>query len=191
MNEGKKMVEAKIKARKRSGITDDQAEILYKEFEKIREKDGRLTAAGVVKRAKNNRSTLHRFFEWGEEAEKKAFENYLLRRAGQLIRSIHVVIIHDAGIDPGKRLFIKVRDDIEEEAKKKAIYVTQGEVDDNEEYKRQVVMNAKRDLKAWLEDYEIYDELAPVIHVIKDFLESVITDLPAIKAHEKVQSGTA
>ena len=80
------------------------AQIVGEELERIRAKEGKLTAPVVVEEARPEDAPLHPSFEWDDQI---AAERYREDQARQIIRSVRVVKVVEDG--PGDRKVINVR----------------------------------------------------------------------------------
>lgn len=67
-----------------------KAEIAHRELEKLREKNGSLTAGLVLLEASKARSPLHKAFEWDNGI---AAEEYRLEQARRMLRSIEITYV--------------------------------------------------------------------------------------------------
>ena len=65
------------------------AEVVGKALEEIQEKDGKVTAEALLKKAKAKKSPLHGLFEWDTD---KAAQEFRLYQARNVIREVHVTI---------------------------------------------------------------------------------------------------
>lgn len=70
-------------------ISADDVRLVAQALERVLEKYGEITPTLVVETAIPETSPLHRFFEWNAEKGAAAFR---LQQAGQLIRSVRVVV---------------------------------------------------------------------------------------------------
>jgi len=76
------------------------AQVVGSHLEAIRAKCSVLTPDAVLNDARKEKSPLHQFFEWDDS---KAAEQYRLRQAGHLIRSISVTF-EDMAPEPERRV---------------------------------------------------------------------------------------
>lgn len=70
-----------------------KADIVGRELERVRQKNGGLTANGVVAAARSRANYLHRYFTWDDT---KAAEEWRLEQARTLIRS---VVVQQMGVE--------------------------------------------------------------------------------------------
>lgn len=142
-----------------SHLSDDQAQIVGEELETIKETEGQLTPAIVVKRAEKEESKLHGFFTWDDKA---AADEYRLNEARYLLRSVEVYYeVEPGGDEKPVRAFYHVEDDEEG-----AIYVDIDDVVSNDDYRQQIIDKALREMRSWAAKYRQYKELSPVVEAI-------------------------
>lgn len=130
------------------------AEKAGRELASIERKEGELTPAVVLERAKSANSSLHNHFEWDDGV---AAEQYRLGQAGELIRSI-VVDVSRSNVEPPKptRAFVSV----EREGQRSYVGVQRAMSDDD--LRRQVLQRAWAELSAFRARYADLKELAGV-----------------------------
>lgn len=125
-----------------------------RELARIESKEGELTPAVVVERARSGNSALHDHFEWDDS---KAAEQHRLSQAGELIRSIVVDVTH-SNVEPAKtvRAFVSV----ERHGERSYVDVNRAMSDDD--LRRQVLERAWAELSAFRKRYADLKELAGV-----------------------------
>ena len=137
------------------------AKVAGAELERIRTKHrGRLTPKDVLDEAKSNVSPLHKHFTWDDT---KAAQQYRLQQAGELIRSIEVVVeqAKPAGRASGNvRAFVSVK-----EGKKRA-YTSIADAMSDTDLRAQVLADALRELQTWRKRYEQLSEFSKVFAAI-------------------------
>jgi hypothetical protein len=126
---------------------------------------GELTPEKVVENAQSNRSPLHDYFTWDDtEAARKC----RLIEASNLIRSIKVTVeTHPQ--DPPKlvRAFINVRTETDgEEAEASSCYVPLRVALNNNEYRKQMLLNAAMELTSFRRKYSLLNELSLVVEAL-------------------------
>lgn len=114
-----------------------------------------LTPEVVVRDAKHKESPLHRAFEWDDS---RAAQKYRLGQAGDLIRSIAVVVEASKPGDGSKnmRAFVNVETKVGRHYTSLAVAMAEPEL------RKQVLQRAFRELQGWRERYEEYNELAAI-----------------------------
>jgi hypothetical protein len=137
----------------------------------LHKKHGSLTPEIVVEAARPKTSPLHSSFEWND---KVAGEQYRLVQAAFLIRTVKVRREVRAGTESVVRAFVNVRpvvqqaaDEDEEDASKKGVYVSIDQVLESEQWTRQMLDSAMRDLRAFRRKYETLSALAPIFRAIE------------------------
>jgi hypothetical protein len=129
------------------------------ELAKIRQRYGKVTKELVVKWARPSRNPLHKHFEWNRD---KAAHQHRLNQAGALIRSIRVVIRIDEHKEPET-----VRAQVSLMNTHGASYVPMVEALSVEETRRQLLVEALRELDQLRKRYSILQELAVVFAAIE------------------------
>lgn len=131
------------------------AQVVGEHLEKITNKHGGLNPHLVVKEAERKNSPLHACFTWDDT---KAAEQYRLNEARKLIGSVMVVTQH---IDEPIRAFhsVKVNTSSESDDDTSRAYVSLDVALSDEEYRRQLLQQAVRDLNTWRKKYSELREL--------------------------------
>jgi hypothetical protein len=136
-----------------------EAQIAGEELERIRVRNnGRLENADVVTEARTKTSPLHSAFEWND---RKAAEAHRLTQAGELIRSIDVVMEKASGDTTPIRAFVSVKRDEDRS------YTSVQHALSDEELRAQVVAQAWAELEAWRKRYAELVEFAKVFALIE------------------------
>jgi len=152
----------KYKFRAAEGKFSKKAEIYGRELERIKKEKG-LTPENVLKSARKTSSPLHECFNWDDS---EAAERYRLLQAGNLIRIIIVV-------ENEQRAFENVV--IKKPNKKdESVYLSQEEVLDSKEYRKQMLIVALRELSFWKSKYQFYAELKGIVKEIKKVEKKLI-----------------
>lgn len=115
-----------------------RADIAAREIERIKNKNGGLSPAIVVKEAWRKKSPIHNCFEWNNI---KAAKKYRLRQAGYLIRAIEVVYIDDENkkTQPVRAFVTLVEDDIHTERSYHTIAEVLNDKDLRKQYLKQLL----------------------------------------------------
>lgn len=142
--------EDEVRAFKGADKADPQT--IGRALERItKEAGGELTPSAVVADAKNNRSPLHRFFEWDD---RKAAEHYRLDQARSLIRSVHVEVDTESGMS---RAFISISD------RGGVSYRTAADVMNSADLQAKILAQAERDLLAFETRYRELTEICALV----------------------------
>lgn len=135
------------------------AQVAGEEIERIRTlNNGRIESAMLVDAARNERSPLHPAFEWDDIIAADAFR---VEQARYLIRSIEVVISNEAEAKPIRAFVSVVRDDDRS-------FTSISHAMADPELRRQVLVNALKELEAWRIRYAELVELAQVFAAIDE-----------------------
>lgn len=138
-------------------ISKKDAVVIGDELDALRDSHGHVTARLVLERARRSRSKLHKFFDWDDTS---AAEKYRLQQAGQLIRSIRVVIEGDDQPQREMRAYVNV---VTEESR---VYIPAIEAMSDEAYRQQLLDRALAELEAWRGRYDQMTEFAAIFDEI-------------------------
>lgn len=153
----------KYKAKSGASFGDDRAQIYGKELEKIEKKFGLVTPKIVVQEAKNRKSPLHDYFDWDT---KNAAEKYWLVQARTLINHIEITVTMN-GEEQEVRAYLNVTS-TETNGNTEQVYVTVEKALTDEEYKKQVLETAIREIEYWKYKYSQYKELSEIFDAISN-----------------------
>ena len=142
---------------KGKSISDSAARIYGPVLYELAQRHGGLLASTVLAEAKRKASPIHNYFEWDDTAAAQA---HRLWQAGQLIRSIEVVVI-DNGESESVRAFHSVR-----HADDERMYQTIEVVKDTPEYRDQIIEKARREFESWRKRWRKYQELDEIFNVV-------------------------
>lgn len=143
---------------------------VYAEMERIAKANGgHLTPEAVLKNAKSERSPIHKYFTWDDS---EAAKRWRLTQAGMLIRMVKVnVEMHDNDKPLVCRAFVNVasteRNDEGEAAG--GVYVPLAVALKVDDYRTQMLENARSELAAFKRKYAVLQELAGVFGEIDKF----------------------
>jgi hypothetical protein len=126
-----------------------------KELEKIKSK-GELTREKVLEYAKNNKSELHKCFEWDDSV---ASEKYRLFQATNILSSIS--IIYEEEPKRTTRMYVNIKNEKEKREYKNIISV----LENDEEYK-QLLDKAERDFVSYKDKYQNMIQLNDLKNII-------------------------
>lgn len=128
------------------------------------ERKGELTPNAVLQSAKNKGSPLHNFFEWNDGI---AADSYRLQQAAWLIRTVKVTISTPDKNPVSVRAFVRVVDDEETH------YVPIDKALKNDDWKEQLLEDARRELQSFKNKYSILSELTGVIREIDKVFQPI------------------
>lgn len=124
----------------------------------------RLRPEDIVEAARDPASPLHPFFEWDDQI---AAEKYRVERARFLLRHIEMRVdaTNDPALAPSEPVFVRKYHSVDvspsdAEAEDRR-YVPLEVARSREDYWRQVIANAARELGYWRDKYRQYQSLAP------------------------------
>ena len=142
-------------------LSKKNVQAITNRFAKIRKATGALTPRAIVDDARDPKSPLHEYFDWDDSS---AAEKYRLLQAGNLVRSIQVVVVDDDGKHQPTRHYLHV------EIEQVPQYVPLLEVARNPTLSAQVLTDARNQLEGWKRRFGVYAELAQAV----DRLEGVM-----------------
>jgi len=134
--------------------------VAEKEFARITERHGELTAEAIVSEARNRRNPLHQDFEWNDG---KAAEKFRLQQAGDMMRALRIEYLTDRGQKVNTRLLINVAETKDSGTSYHHIKV----VLSDREMRERAVDAALARLLAVKREYEHLKELADVFRAIE------------------------
>ena len=154
------MIQSEIVGSRRLSVA--RAQILSKEFERIRKKFGLLTPRHIVQEAWNKHSPLHAEFDWND---RRAANKHRLARASELVRSVQIVIKADPSDKPRRvRALVSVM------TAKGREYIPMLKVLTDKGYREQMLVDAIRELEAFKRKYyELRDLVSAVDLIVKKF----------------------
>lgn len=135
------------------------AQVAGEELERIRVKyNGRLISANVLAEAKDQKSPLHKAFEWDNA---KAAHLWRLNQAGDLIRNIVVVNKDPDGQEKTIRAFVNVTQDEDRH------YTSISHAMSDDALRKQVLSQAWDELTSWKERYKELVEFSKIFAAIE------------------------
>lgn len=126
---------------------------------------GHLTPKAVVTEARNDRSVLHRHFEWDDQTAAEAFR---LDQARNLIRSIRVVGEDD---EAPVQAFISIAE------KGGTSYRMLQDVLDSADLQAKALSQAERDFEAWERRFKSYEDICSAIKEAREKIAGRRTSL--------------
>ena len=155
------------KAVEGSHITDADAEVYGKRIAQLRVDNTWVTPEIVLEDARSTKSPLHDYFEWDNN---EAAAKWRLAQAGQLMRSINVIVLKDDKPELIRAFFnVTATESMDTESRK--VYISQKTAFSNAERRAEVIAYALRELKGWRERYNQYSELAELSNEIGRFID--------------------
>jgi len=147
-------------------LSDAQAPIVGKEFERIEKVLGAVTPDTVVCEAKPAASPIHKFFTWNDgEAAKKC----RLQEARRLIGSVATVeVTHNTSKPMIIRAFHSVESSKTEKSFSGTAYISTARAMKNKHYRAQILDYAKMELMSWSRRYKHLKEFAKVHDAVED-----------------------
>lgn len=137
-----------------------------KEFEAIEKEKGSITRESVVDRARPENAPLHPLFQWNDTI---AAEEYRKVQAHQLISNLVIVQPREEPEKPPiiYRAFVNSSESPCQEGS----YINLKKATASPETMSILLANAKRELKAFREKYDMLTDLSPVMSAIDSFIE--------------------
>lgn len=152
----------RIAARSGSGMSDEQAQMIYDELEAMEKRDGSVTPPAVVDEAREPDSKLHEFFTWDDG---HAAELYRRVEARRLIRvPVTVRVVQD---DRREMVSVWVNVvDRDEEGSGLQHYVAQAQVMDDEERRQRQIGKLFARVLSMRDEMAQYEEMAAFVEEI-------------------------
>lgn len=113
-----------------------------------------LTAENLLEKAKDRRNPLHDFFDWNNDS---AAVKYRLHQARLLINEVKI-LVNEKEIYAFENVNVSV-DELEVPARE---YKPVAEILSNDEYRKQVISTALKNITHWQDKYKEYGELKPI-----------------------------
>ena len=144
-------------------------------IEKLKKDKGIISPEILLNDAKNQKSYLHRFFDWSNDS---AAEKWRKQQARALINHIKVVIIKDKINRPAfESLKIKIETKTKGEEKDERAYVSCEEVDKDLYLRDQIFRRGIQDLRLWIDKYRHYKEFKSVVLSIQAEIKGLETKI--------------
>ena len=150
-------------------FSEKKAQAYGEYLAKIEKKEGILTPAKVVEKARSEKSIIHNYFEWEDSI---AGEKYRIHQARQLMNHIEVEII-DNGDTENKTIKMFHNIQIIEESKDRG-YLSLSSIINSNDYRDQIIDRALAELVGWKKRHQQYSELKPVFVAIEE-VKAVVT----------------
>ena len=139
-----------------------KAEVVGKELEKLKKKNGEVTAGDFVDAARSKESPLHSLLEWDD---KKAAEGYRRQQATQII--CHLAIeMDDTEETATVRAFMNVADEADNPTRRTGSFIDTQTAFENKETRELILRCAIRELKEIRQKYAKLQELATIFEAI-------------------------
>lgn len=143
------------------------------EFEKLFARHGKLTPEIIVEEASKKTSKLYPFFEWNNA---KAAHQWRLEQASMFLRTIKVTIEKPDGEEVTTRAYVCIKQTIEgedeEDTHRRGEYQPIDVVLADDRLTKQMLEDAKRELRSFQRKYHNLRALAPVMEAIGELLEA-------------------
>ena len=144
-----------------------KAEVVGKELEKLKKKNGDVTARAFVDAARSEKSPLHKLLEWDD---KKAAEKYRLSQATEII--CHLAIECEDMEEPiTVRAYMNVADDADNPTRRTGSFIDTQSAFENEETRGLILRCAIRELTEIRQKYANLQELATIFEAIDKVAE--------------------
>lgn len=151
-----------------------------------RRNDGQLRPEDVVAEATPESHPLHKDFTWNDSV---AGHKYRLLEAAHMIRTMKVVVENSANEKIPVRAFYNIKplhtedqiedlDEAESETEEnpnaqKGVYRRYDEVMSHDEYRTQLLLSAKREMRAFIRKYRVLEELSGIVKSVDAFIEKM------------------
>lgn len=140
------------------------AEKVALHLQKLEKKNGEVTKQAFVDSARSERSPMHKLFNWNDE---EAAEKYRLYQARNIINSLVVTVIENDEETISTKVFVNPGSS----EHTKGSYINIRKAMNSEDTRNQVLEDARREARWFMDKYKNLQEVADVISSIEDFLE--------------------
>ena len=141
------------------GVHKVSAEDAGRICKELSESDGGLTPQRLVDVSRDENAPLHKEFEWNDGI---AAELYRRSQASKLIRDI-VIVREDDAVHKDRQFVITNQ--------RESVYVQMETALNNEDWKNNLLKQAKNDMIAFVAKYRRLQELTQVIEPMKDLID--------------------
>ena len=157
------------RAKHNAPFSSKRAQIYGECVEEILDKrDATVRPIDVVNAASVEYSPLHDYFDWND---KSAGAKYRVYQARQLINHLVTVTVTTDGEEREDRAFLNVTVTTEGD-KSEHIYVPIERALTNEEFRRQILIKAIKEIEYWKQKYNDYGELSEIFKEIERVKEA-------------------
>jgi len=140
------------------------AQTAGEELERIKVKNGGLVPIEIVDESRPDEAVLHNCFEWNDETAAEAYREV---QAREILRYITVVVESKDG-EETTRAFVPVVLMENEEDDKHKEYVSVTDAMSSDDYRAQILEQAKRELISFKVKYKQLNELSNVFKAIDE-----------------------
>ena len=155
------------------------AEVAGRILEPLLEQSGKfIVAKSVVNLARNPKSPLHPAFEWDDSV---AAEEYRTEQARKMLHSLRIKVENVTNTSEPVRFFVNIKPTAVDENKPSRLYTSVDNAMSDSELRRQVLVNALRELESFRRKYAQFQELAKVHEEIDKVLVTQETNNPVKK----------
>jgi hypothetical protein len=159
-----------IKARPGSRLTNGQAREIAPVLHALEARDGLVHPQAVVEAARDPASPLHALFEWDDA---KAAEEYRIQTARTIIRSItYRVMALGKSVNDYQPMFVRYQEN-EDGQPGRSGYGNVVKVLGDEDLRKKLLDQARRELDAWIRRYETLAALANAMGPARELLDQV------------------
>ena len=134
---------------------------------------GAVTPETMLEDARPEGSRLHTYFEWDDT---KAAEQHRLQTCRKIYNHFTFTVVNDTTEEQGTiRAFLNVKTTIEPskqaDEKTKRVYVPTVAAFEKPDYRKQIIGQAKVEIKRWRERYKMYSKFEPLFIAIDKMVE--------------------
>lgn len=132
------------------------AQVAGEIMEQLEQSEAGLSPASLLDVSRDENAPLHGEFEWRDDV---AAEQYRLNQAGGIIRNVYRITIETQEQAP-VRAFVPT-------CERQNVYVSIATALTNEQWRKNLLESAKRDMQAFSAKYRNLDELSEVLNAMK------------------------
>lgn len=160
------------KATRGAPFSQSKAQAFGDCIEEIEEKNhGVVRPIQIVDAGKSKTSPLNAYFDWND---KSAGAKYRLSQARSLINHL-IVVIRIGEEEREQKAYVNVNM-VKDDAHIEPLYVNITKAMSNEEFRKQIIQKAMREVEYWRHRYSEYKELSHIFRAIEITKEEAVED---------------
>ena len=138
------------------GLQKAPAQVAGEIMEQLEQSEAGLSPASLLDASRDENAPLHNEFEWRDDV---AAEQYRLTQAGGIIRNVYRISVETQEQSP-VRAFVST-------GERKQAYASIATALTNEQWRKNLLESAKRDMESFSAKYRNLDELSEVLNAMQ------------------------
>ena len=143
------------------------AEKVAAHLHKLEEQKGSVTREDFLESARSEESEMHKLFEWNDSI---AAEKYRLRQASDIIHSIKITVVEEEKEPVTMKAFVIPDYTGKSAVGSKGGYINIRKAVANEDTRAEILIDARKNVRWFMDKYRAISELSEVISAMEDFL---------------------